>query len=223
MPGSASLPERLCRNCATDLPITGVGLLFLNDSGPIAMIAATDESAARLEDLQLVLGEGPCVDASSSGRPVLQPDLEATGPGRWPHFGPAALRVGVRAIFAFPLHVGGIRLGVLDLYRDSAGMLDATQLRQATTYADAAIEIILHLQAQAPDDQLHPELSEGFRTSPVVHQSTGMIAAQAGVPIAEAFLLLRARAYATGRTLAELATDIVNRTVRWTTEDEAHE
>lgn len=221
--GPESLPERLCRACAEAIPVSGVGLAFMNDNGPVALIAATDGPARRMEDLQLVLGEGPCVDASRSGRPVLQPDLGVTGALRWPHFGPAALRVGIRAIFAFPLQVGGIRLGVLDLYRDSPGMLSASDLAEALAYADAATEIILYLQGQAPDDQLHPELSEGFRQSPIVHQSTGMISAQAGVSIGEAFVLLRARAFALERRLVDVAQDVVDRRVRWDAEEERHD
>src|SRR5450755_3611990 len=42
---------------------------------------------------------------------------------RWPVFAPAAATVGVAATFAFPVQVGGIRLGVLDLYRDTTGGL----------------------------------------------------------------------------------------------------
>ncbi len=75
--------------------------------------------------------KGPCVDASTRGRPVLQPDLGRTTPELWTGFGPAALEPGIEAIFAFPLQVGGIRLGVLDLSRESAGTLNPSQLAEA--------------------------------------------------------------------------------------------
>ena len=65
-----------------------------------------------MEDLQFTFGEGPCVECSRTGRPVLQPDLARTGPDRWPGFSAGALEAGIRAIFAWPLRVGGIRLGV---------------------------------------------------------------------------------------------------------------
>jgi GAF domain/ANTAR domain len=221
--GSESLPERLCAACAEALPITGVGLGFMNDGGPIGTIAATDGPARRMEDLQLVMGEGPCLEASQSGRPVLQPDLGATAPARWPLFGPAVLRAGIAAIFAFPLQVGAIRLGVLDLYRDSPGMLSARQLNEALAYADAATEIILFLQGEMPGGRLHPELSEAFAYNPVVHQATGMISAQAGVGIGEALLLLRARAYASERKLTEIAQDVTDRRLRWDADGEQEE
>ena len=221
IPGS--LPERLCVACAAALPVTGVGLAFMNDDGPVAIIAATDGPARRLEDLQLVLREGPCVDASITRRPVLQPDLNAIEPTRWPHFVPAAQRAGVAAIFSFPLQVGAVRLGILDLYRDSPGMLDAQQLNDALSYSDAATEVILHLQGQVEGVVLHPELSEGFTYSPAIHQATGMISAQTGAGIHDALLLLRARAYADDRRLIELAEEVVDRRLRWDTKDDQHE
>jgi hypothetical protein len=219
-PGSTSLPERLCAACAEALPVTGVGLAFMNDTGPMGMVAATDGSARTMEDLQVVLGEGPCVEASQTRRPVLQPDLGMTGASRWPLFGPAVLRAGVAAIFAFPLQVGAIRLGVLDLYRNSPGMLDDVELDEALAYADAATELILELQGQAAGDALHPALSEGFAYSPVIHQATGMISAQAGIGVGDALLLLRARAYAAERALSDIAKDVVERRLRWDTEGE---
>jgi ANTAR domain len=213
--GPESLPHRLCAACADALPVNGVGLAFMSDGGPIATIAATDGPARRVEDLQLVMGEGPCLEASQSGRPVLQPDLGSTAPARWPLFGPAVLRAGIAAIFAFPLQVGAIRLGVLDLYRDTPGMLSVGELNEALAYADAATEIILYLQGEMPGGRLHPELSEAFAYNPVIHQATGMISAQAGVNIGEALLLLRARAYASERKLTEIAQDVTARRLRW--------
>jgi hypothetical protein len=47
-----------------------------------------------------------------------------------------------------------------------------------------------------------------------------MVLAQAEVTIEQAFLMLRARAFAEGRSLAELAADVVARRVRFSTEDQ---
>jgi len=43
---------------------------------------------------------------------------------------------------------------------------------------------------------------------------------QAGVTIDQAFLMLRARAFAEGRSLAELAADVVARRLRFSMEDQ---
>src|SRR5450830_212153 len=122
----------------------------MTDSGPAGTVAVTDEVASLMEDLQFTLGEGPCVDSSTWGRPVLQPDLATTGPARWPVFSAGALEAGIGAVFALPLRVGGIRLGVLDLYRDRPGALTPHELNEALAHADAATAILLHLQARPP-------------------------------------------------------------------------
>ena len=73
----------------------------------------TDVVGEQLAELQLTLGEGPSLDASASGGPVLASDLGAAETAaRWPVFAPAARQAGPAAIFAFPLRIGAIRAGV---------------------------------------------------------------------------------------------------------------
>ena len=207
---AADAPHRLVMDCAQALPVTGVGLALMSGGGPAGTVAITDGVAGTMEDLQFTLGEGPCVECSSTGRPILQPDLARTGPGRWPGFSAGALEAGIRAIFAFPLRVGGISLGVLDLYRDRAGELSGAELTEALTFADAATAMLIHLQDRASRD------SSGVGAIPViedraeVHQATGMISVQAGVGMAEALVRLRARAFASERPILEVARDVLD-------------
>ena len=79
-----------------------------------------------IEELQYTLGEGPCVEAHTLNRVVLEPDLAHPSVPRWLAFTPHAVEAGVRAVFAFPLQVGTARLGALDLYRDGPGGLRTT-------------------------------------------------------------------------------------------------
>jgi hypothetical protein len=99
------MPASLVALCARALPVSGVGLALMTDEGPAGTVAATDGSALELEELQFSLGEGPCVDASQSGRPVLQPDLGRTARQRWPVSSAGAEAAGMAAVFAFPLRV----------------------------------------------------------------------------------------------------------------------
>jgi hypothetical protein len=47
-----------------------------------------------------------------------------------------------------------------------------------------------------------------------------MVREQLGVPIEEAFVRLRARAFASGRPVADVARDVVGRRMRFTMEEE---
>ncbi|HEX6354864.1 GAF and ANTAR domain-containing protein [Actinophytocola sp.] len=206
------LPARLCMACLSALPVSGVGASLMTAAGPSGIVlAATDERARQLEELQFALGEGPCVEASGSGWPVLEPDLVATGSPRWPRFGAAVLDAGVRAVFAFPLRVGAIRVGVLDLYRDTPGLLTNRDLAEALAFADAATAVVLHMQDHDGYDGAGPALIGSIDSRAEVHQATGMVAIQLGVSLAEALLKLRTHAYATSRTMSAIAADVVNR------------
>jgi hypothetical protein len=196
----------------------------MNDSGHQGVIAATDGVARVMEDLQFTLGEGPCVDASRARRPILQPDLAKTAVARWPAFGPEALTAGIAAIFAFPLHVGAIRVGILDLYRDTPGSLDEPVLAGALAYADAAVWVLMHLQGQMPPGGgLHPQLADPVENRSEVHQATGVASVTASVSLAGALMLLRARAYADQRSILEVARDVLAGTLHIGTSKDDHE
>lgn len=219
-----TLPQSLCTACAEALPVSGVGMALMSERGHEGLVAATDGLAQAMEELQFSLGEGPCIDASTMRRPVLQPDLQRTGPPRWPGFAPAALEMGISAIFAFPLQVGRIRLGVLDLYRGAPGPLSPEDLADGLSYADAASEVLLQLQSrQDHDGDLHPDLIETSHHMAEVHQATGMIAVQAAVGLAEALLLLRAHAYGSDRDILAVAFDVLGQRLRFDAPDGHHD
>jgi hypothetical protein len=215
-PDGPGVPASLAVACVRSLPVSGVGLALMTDDGPAGIVAATDGAARELEELQFTLGEGPCVDASQTGRPVLQPDLARTAPVRWPGFAGGALEAGVRAVFAFPLRVGAIRLGVLDLYRDRAGVLSTEELAEALSFADAATLLLLHEQASTAPSSAVPVLDDRAE----VHQATGVVSVQAAVSLAEALVLLRARAFADQRPLGDLARDVLTGTVSFRKDDD---
>lgn len=210
--GQVSLPSRLCAACLSALPVSGVGTALMTPDGPSGVVlAATDDLAREVEELQFALGEGPCVEASNSSRPVLEPDLVSAGSPRWPRFGAAVRDAGIRAVFAFPLRVGAIRVGVLDLYRDTPGPLALPDLTEALAFADAATAVILHLQDHDGDGSTDAALIGPIDGRAEIHQATGMITIQLGIGLAEALLRLRAYAYASGRTVSSVATDVVTR------------
>jgi len=66
---------RLCDVCAEITVMSGAGIMLMSDDVPLGSVCATNEVSRIIEDLQFTLGEGPCVDAYNTGRPVLEPDL----------------------------------------------------------------------------------------------------------------------------------------------------
>jgi hypothetical protein len=217
----ASQCQRVAALCVETLGVTGGGISVVTAAGNRGVVCATDDISAQIEELQFTLGEGPCVDAVAFGAPVLIPDLTEFDDlviGRWPAFLEGAGAAGVQAVFALPLRIGAISVGVMDLYRDSPGDLGADELSAALLAADTAALALLHLDG-GRDGAFADNVDARSTYQLQVHQATGMIQVQADVQTEDAFLLLRARAFATGRPLVEVATDVVERRLRFTKEE----
>lgn len=214
------LVDFLCASCMDAVSVNGVGLTLMSDGEHQGVVASTDETSALIAELQFTLGEGPSIDASHTGRPVFHPHMARTGVESWPMFGPAILDAEVGAIFAIPLQVGAIRLGVLNLYRHTPGLLDGDQLTETFAFAEAAVVLLLYLQDQIVGDRLSPQLVSPLDSQPQIHQSTGMISVQAAVSLAEALILLRARAFADDRPILDVANDVISRTLSFRIPDD---
>ncbi len=217
----AERSRHICQLCSQLLGVTGAGISMVTATGNRGVVCATDEVSARIEDLQFTLGEGVCVEAVTSGAPVMVADLHGPGSAaaeRWPAFMEGVAAAGVRAIFALPLRVGAVSVGALDLYRDVPGTLTADQLSAALTAADAAAAALLQLDIGSAGS--FADSAEGRAAYQLqVHQASGMVMIQAGVTVEEAFLLLRAHAFAIGRPVADVARDVVERRLRFPLED----
>lgn len=207
--------RRLCEVCAEVTGMTGAGLMLMDGDEPRGPVCTTNQASALVEELQFELGEGPCVDAYHQDRPVLEPDLASPATPRWFAFTAPAVEAGVRAIFGFPLHVGAIRIGALNLYRDRAGPLTDDQHADAMVMADIAAEALLGMQANATPGRLAEELEAGGDFQYVVHQASGMVAAQLDVTVGQALVRLRAFAFGNDRHLAAVAEEVVARTLRF--------
>ena len=207
-----------CTAVVAAVEVTGAWLSAARGVEAGHLIWVTDDISEQLAELQLTLGEGPSLDVAASGGLVLASDLADAEYGcRWPAFAPAAVQLGATAIFTFPLRIGAIRAGSLGLYRKQPGSLSIFQLGDALTFADTATLLMLDGQDQAAED---PGAGPGGQPSGLVlhraeiDQATGMLTEQLGSGIADAFVRLRAYAYAHDLRLIDVARDIVAHRLR---------
>jgi hypothetical protein len=219
---SHGAPISLAHVCAAVVDAVGVdgaGVTVMVSPTVCETVHATDGIAGELEEWQLTFGEGPCVDTfTEGGGPVLAADLCSPGYlARWPAFTPAALDSGAHAVFALPLRVGAIRLGVLDLYRIRPGGLSTHELADALAYAETVGMLLLDgaAGAQPGTAELAWQRDDPTAHQAVVHQATGMILVQLGVSVEAAFARLRAYAYAHDRRLGDVAREVVERRLRF--------
>lgn len=219
---SLTVPLRICLICSTAIGVDGAGVSLLSATVHRSL-GASDQVAAAVEDSQIELGEGPCVDAYRNGQPALEPDLESeSARRRWPLFAARVSEFGVRAIYGFPLMIGADTIGALDLYSRSPKSLRDGDLEDALILADlAALAIQAHDERN--DDtmvRLDAEPTQGWAYQSIVHNASGMTAAQLDIPVDEALVRLRTYAFAADRRLADVAADVVARRLRmenWST------
>ena len=223
--GERILAEQVCRACVQGLDVDGASMSLLTAQVARETLWASDPTAQLLEELQFSLGEGPCMQAASTGRAVLIPDLHHSSEvARWPMFAAAvAERTTVGALFVVPLQWGVINLGVLDLYRQESGGLSPPQWRDVLYAAHLAAVMLLEPRTDPdnPDgavDSDAPWLDPGLGSNAAIHQATGMVLAQLDIDATHALARLRAHAFTHQQLLLEVAADVVSRRLVFTEE-----
>ena len=200
-----------------DIDAAAISLIF--DGTSSGTLGSSGAPARMYDELQFLLGEGPCLDSVARRAPVVVPDLADPIDQRWPMYGPAMLDLHVHGVYAMPVVVAGEYMGALDLFRNRPGSLVGEEFSGAFVAAELAGLPLLDLldadMAAAvgdPDSNAWAELSALSRAE--VSQATGMLVVQLEVEPAEALVRLRAHAYSTGRSATEVARDIVDRRLR---------
>src|SRR5216683_1256166 len=194
--------------------MSGAGIMLMSDDVPQGSMCTSNDVSALIEDLQYTLGEGPCVDAFHLGQVVFEPDLADPRTPRWLGFTPRAVEAGVRAVFGFPLRVGTVRLGALNLYRDQPGELTAEQHADALVLADVTARWVLDAQAGAPAGVVAEQLEAGADFHFAVHNAAGIVSIQEGITVTEALIRLRAFTFSSDRLLADVAQDVIGHRLR---------
>jgi GAF domain-containing protein len=195
------------------LAAKAVAVSLMTEHGPTGIVAALDDESRVVDELQFIVGEGPCWEAFETRVPVLVPDVEGATAQRWPGYTAAVQAHGLRSAFAFPLQVGSARLGVLDVYREQPGSLGDEALADALALATITTQALIEGRGEAEDVAAPGGVAQALESNFPVYQAQGMVMVQLGVPLGEAMARLRAYAYVKDRTLGEVARDIVARTL----------
>ncbi|HEX5729646.1 GAF and ANTAR domain-containing protein [Microbacterium sp.] len=197
----------MCGEFVSALPVQHAAISTLGDPFEVETVCSSDPLAARLDELQLDFGEGPCWQARATRSPVLLPDLQAPLTPAWPVVQAALASHQVRAAYAFPMSVGTLDIGAVDLYAARPDALSQNDVATASAMADAAaLQVLRHTMAHRDDP--HRDDPSSRRT---VHQATGMVIAQMRIPADDALLVIRAHAFAADRSVAQIAADVVER------------
>ena len=209
----AGLPDRLCRALAAALGVDGAGMSLLTDTSFRLRLGSSDDLAELLETVQFTVGEGPCVQAAATGDPVLVKDLHAQAGARWPGFAALAARRlrEVGAVFGFPLGIGGVSVGSVNLYSRTCQALSSAQIAQTAEAVAIATAALLASPPPADEPSTEESVQALTETDPwrAMHLAIGVMAGRLDVEPVEALARMRADAFNHDMLLTDLATQIL--------------
>jgi GAF domain-containing protein len=186
------------------------GITLLEPEGPRTAIATSD-AALKVDSSQYeAVTGGPCLEAYRRQQ-VLRIDSTASDP-RWPEFAAAAAARGLKSTLSVPLVVGGDGLGALNIYSRREHGFTKVDERLAAKLGSCASVALANARTYWRATRLADQLQQALSTRGVIDQATGILMAQRGWSSERAFHLLATAAQRNHLTLAEVATDLIQRT-----------
>jgi hypothetical protein len=175
-------------------------------NGRFATVAATDEAARAVDEIQYELRTGPCVDAILKDVTFRTGDL--VGDGRWPEFGRRANQARrLRSMLSFRLYLeDDDRIAGLNLYSTRTDAFDDGAESVGTLVAAHGA---LAITAAGAREQV-AGLERALHTNREIGTAMGVLMATYKITREEAFALLRIASQNTNRKLIDIAVDVTD-------------
>lgn len=204
----ADMLYTLTTACVELLDVDEAGVLFVDEQGRLVPVAATHDGSEHLERLQVLVRDGPCLDAVGANASVASLDLDEDE-GRWPRFVPQARSEGFRSCHAEPVALRDEVVGGLGLFRRHPGPLPPGDQRIAQFLGTAAALGILHRRAQRSVETVREQLEHALRSRVVIEQAKGFLAERHMLDVGTAFNRLRHHARSRSESLSTVARAVI--------------
>lgn len=179
--------------------------ITVRENGRYRSLAVTDEHAELIDRVQYEVGSGPCLDAIMKDRIQVVNDLQ--GDNRWEAYGQRALPLGVRAIYAQPLHLldGDATRAGLNVYSDRVGAFgDGTRPVAVMLATFAALSVSMALSRSRTE-----QLESALQTNREIGTAIGILMEAHGITRENAFNLMRMMSQSTNRRIAAIAEEVI--------------
>lgn len=221
------LPTALARAAAQVLDVEAVGISTMGREHRVPLGSSSPEAAVA-ERWQFTLGDGPCFAAYDGDDPV-HADDEALR-NRWPALHDQLRQhTPFRSTVTLPLGRGAARFGVLDVYFTATAVPESFVLADAQVVASMVHTALLGASLNAeltevgsadrPGGPVGAADPNAWLDTPAIRErqhvwvAVGMCSLSLRLQAPDAFSLLRAHAYAAGRTLEDVADAVVSGTL----------
>ncbi|GAA5112885.1 GAF domain-containing protein [Alloalcanivorax gelatiniphagus] len=185
--------ELVVQACVDLFEVDGAGVLIADEQDVLAYAAASDGPGRLLEQTEAKAGEGPCTEAFVEARVVTSRDILAEGE-RWPTLAATMADQPVRAVLGTPVFLGGVPVGTLDVYKESAHDWDESEVVALGRYAEVVATILgAALQAHTAGE-LARQLQYALDYRVVIERAVGFLMAKRSIDAVAAFNVLRTAA-----------------------------
>jgi GAF domain-containing protein len=176
------------------------------EHGEYVTAATTDAAAERVDRYEYATEAGPCVDAIETGE--LQLSVDVLDDDRWPTFSRVAADAGYRSVAGVPLRAGERTVGALNLYAaEPDGLREVLAL--AERLSGPLATVVANALALRRMTRLGDHLQDELAQLATVEQAIGVLMAHRAWDPATAQRVLREMAEATGRSVDDVATELV--------------
>lgn len=182
--------------------------LMLAERDGYATGAASDDVARHIDALEREIGEGPCVDAIDDETGQIDSDI--TRHSTWPRLAERVLaETPVRGMAGYRIVLEGKKVGALNLFSDTPGLLEHTGDEGAVLSAFASVALMSLAQRDRAES-----LSRGLESNREVGKAIGLLMAAHQIGSDEAFELLRKASNDMNIKLTEVAREVVDNAER---------
>ncbi|MFE9746498.1 ANTAR domain-containing response regulator [Saccharothrix saharensis] len=177
------------------------------DPDGASTVAATDETVLTVDADQYAAGDGPCLEATRTRKPVRATVVD--GREKWPEFAAAAERAGVRAYLSTPIVVEDELLGSLNLYSSEERAFDPFDEALLRLFVTAASTAITGFRRYERTRRLVEHLQHALESRAEIDQAKGVLMAAHGIDAEEAFGQLVTESQQHNTKLREVARNLL--------------
>jgi GAF domain-containing protein len=200
------LLQRLSGHAMTATGSDGAGIMLVGRDG-LGFAAATDDDVVTIELLQDRIESGACHEAFTNNELIVIEDLTSTD--RWPAYTARALELGYRSVVGVPMNAWGQTIGVINVYRRSAGPWSSAEIDAAEIITTMGAGYVLHANQMRAQHQLADQLQTALESRDTIGQAKGVLMARHGVDADQAFVMLRRASQDANAKLRDVAAKVV--------------
>jgi GAF domain-containing protein len=200
--------DRVVESADALFQVDGTALMLVDRDQVLRNLAASDNRAAALEELQAEHGEGPCVDAFDDKEPAWSDDLGREE--RWPGFSGAAVGRDLLAVLASPIPYSEQAVGVVTVFAAEPHRWTEGEREAIVAFTELVALLILNAMEARERGRLAGQLQVALDSRVVIEQAKGVLVGRHGLTTRQAFERLRRQARDQRRPLTEVASGVVS-------------